>query len=84
MIAAAIEVSRTARESDQGRGQGLKEIFSIVDEVEGAKVRVLSGHGEVLYDALQGLRAHSLDRHIGGTLIEWDVPAQARTQQEET
>ncbi|UZD90330.1 hypothetical protein [Cognatishimia activa] len=75
MIQAALEVDRTSLEG--GHGKGLQDVVSLVDGFEGAKVRILSGTGELLY--LKGgtveLRDH--ESHIGGTLVEWTIPTHA-------
>lgn len=74
-IEAAIDVSRTSL--DGGHGQGLKDIVTPIELVEGAAVRVLSGKGSVLYTkgGIVKLRDEAL--HIGGTLIEWAIPARS-------
>ena len=72
MIEAALDVSRTSMTS--GHGQGLQDVLSPVVEVGRGTVRILSGRGQILYDAREGLSRRTLPSHVGGTLIEWCLP----------
>jgi hypothetical protein len=72
MIEAALQVSRTSRSS--GHGQGLSDIMAPINGVVGARLRILSGRGELLYDANGNVRKKERVTHIGGTLIEWTLP----------
>lgn len=74
MINAAIQVSRSSRDRALGRGQGLAEIVSIVDEIPLSKVRILSARGGLLYRKGVDPSLFALDGHLGGTLIEWSIP----------
>ncbi|WP_226557790.1 hypothetical protein [Salipiger thiooxidans] len=72
LIEAAIEVDRTSL--DGGHGKGLQDVVAVVQGRPGAKVRILSGKGRVLYydDHTVELKDEAL--HLGGTLIEWTIP----------
>ena len=72
MIEAALEVSRTSLTS--GHGQGLRDVVSPVDQLEGGRVRILSGKGQVLYEKGGKLGKVERTQHLGGTLIEWTIP----------
>ncbi|MCZ4258835.1 hypothetical protein O4H53_25105 [Sulfitobacter sp. G21635-S1] len=78
MIAAAIEVSRTSKNRENGRGQGLADVLSPVSQTSGGRVRILSGSGEMLYRRDGDMELKELSRHVGGTLIEWCLPADPR------
>ena len=81
MIAAAIEVSRTSKSRADGRGQGLADVLSPVSEASGGRVRILSGSGEMLYSGDGKMELKELSRHVGGTLIEWCLPADQHTEE---
>lgn len=74
LIEAALETSRSSRPAGQGRGNGLSDIISPINELDGGKLRILSGRGEVIYRS--GGRTEKKERslHLGGTLIEWTIP----------
>lgn len=78
-IEAAIDVSRTSMSG--GHGKGLKDVVTPVDLIRGAKVRLLSANGSVLYSDGRCIERRDEMLHIGGTLIEWTIPA-GRTQEE--
>ncbi len=72
-IEAAIDVSRTSLSG--GHGKGLKDVVSPVAHIEGAQVRLLSGKGTILYSKGGVTQRRDEALHIGGTLIEWTIPA---------
>ncbi|MCH2164340.1 MAG: hypothetical protein MK098_06775 [Marinovum sp.] len=74
MIRAAIQTSRTSRSSSDGRGKGLGQIVSIARELDDSSVRILSGNGQVIYRQEDDVEVSTLEKHIGGTLIEWRIP----------
>jgi hypothetical protein len=80
MIAAALEVSRSSKGSAMGRGQGLTDVLSPVDEHGRGRVRILSGAGGILYTPDGRVQLLSLPSHIGGTLIEWSLPVSEPTE----
>lgn len=72
MIKAAMEVGRS-RTGDEWRGHGLQNIRQFVEDSPSGRLRIVSRHGEYLYD--QGGQ-DAMIRHpisVGGTLIEWEV-----------
>ncbi|RPE63079.1 hypothetical protein EDD53_2674 [Pacificibacter maritimus] len=75
MIEAALKVSRTSR--SDGHGQGLRDIVAPVESMAGAKLRILSGCGEVLYRQGEQISKRDRSNHIGGTLVEWTIPVGA-------
>jgi hypothetical protein len=73
MIAAAMEVSRTAT-GEPGRGRGLGNIRKFAETQPNGYLRILSGRGEYLYDKETGAeRSVQQGRDLGGTLIQWEA-----------
>lgn len=79
MLKAALEVGRTRTGLDH-RGLGLKRMSDIVTGVENGYLRILSGKGEIVYRSDEAIETRDHDRHIGGTLIEWSISADAFTE----
>ncbi|MCL6708615.1 hypothetical protein M8R20_16600 [Pseudomonas sp. R2.Fl] len=78
MLRAALEVGRTRTGLDH-RGLGLKRMSDVVTGAENGYLRILSGKGEIVYHADEKIETRDHDRHIGGTLIEWSMSADAFT-----
>jgi len=78
VIEGAIELGRTSTGRLE-RGNGLWTIVSLVRELPGSEVRILSGRGELTYrsDGTISKRLHA--NPFCGTLIEWSLilPAEA-------
>lgn len=72
MIEAALNVARSAR--GDGHGKGFSDIVLPVDEIEGSRLRILSGKGELLYEHGGKRRRTERQHHVGGTLLEWTFP----------
>lgn len=72
MILAALEFDRTSLSG--GHGKGLQDVVTPIKETRGAKVRILSGTGSIIYH--YGGRVERSDErlHLGGTLVEWTIP----------
>lgn len=83
MIRAALDVSRTSKDVAEGRGQGLRDVLSPVDESKKGRVRILSGAGGIIYSPNKDVQLLSLPGHIGGTLIDWSLPVYADMEQPE-
>lgn len=73
MLRAALEIGRT-RTGASNRGLGLHRMSEVVTESPKSYLRILSGHGDIVYAAgeVQSERNYSLP--LGGTLIEWSIP----------
>ncbi|NSX87628.1 hypothetical protein G6L86_18655 [Agrobacterium tumefaciens] len=82
MLRAALEVGRTRTGLDH-RGLGLKRMSDVVTGAEKGYLRILSGKGEIVYHADETIETRDHDHHIGGTLIEWSMSADAFTTSEE-
>ncbi|WP_247997405.1 hypothetical protein [Brucella tritici] len=76
MLRAALEVGRT-RTGLSHRGLGLKRMSDVVTGASDGYLRILSGKGEIVYYANETIETRDHDRHIGGTLIEWSMSADA-------
>lgn len=73
LIDAAIDARRSSTET-VGRGHGLLDIVSIIDQEKQGRLRIVSGAGEVLYEPGQKRTRKKLDGSLLGTLIEWEFP----------
>ena len=78
MLKAALEVGRT-RTGLEYRGLGLKRMSDVVTGADKGSLRILSGKGEIVYYSDQTIVTRDHDSHIGGTLIEWSMSADAFT-----
>ncbi|OYR18970.1 hypothetical protein [Brucella thiophenivorans] len=76
MLRAALEVGRT-RTGLSHRGLGLKRMSDVVTGAPNGYLRILSGKGEIVYHADDTIETRDHDYHIGGTLIEWSMNADA-------
>lgn len=76
MLRAALEVGRT-RTGLSHRGLGFKTMTDVVTNTDNSYLRILSGKGEIVYNGSGTIETRNHDRHIGGTLIEWSMPADA-------
>lgn len=77
MIKAALEVSRTSRGVGSGRGQGLTDVVSPIDELGDGRLRILSGRGCILHRPGDDIKCVEFERDLDGTLIEWVIPVGA-------
>lgn len=82
MLKAALEVGRTRTEKEY-RGLGLRRMADVVANAPSAYMRILSGKGEMVYNGDGTIETHDHGRHIGGTLIEWSMSADAFTSDQE-
>jgi hypothetical protein len=82
MLRAAFEVSRT-RTGQANRGLGLQRMAEVVRGWDSAYLRVISGQGEMIYRYDDRIEARELGAHIGGTLIEWNMPSDVFLSSEE-
>jgi len=82
MLKSALEVGRTRTGLDH-RGLGLKRMSDVVTGADNGYLRILSGKGEIIYSADEKIETRDHDSHIGGTLIEWSMSADAFTHTSE-
>lgn len=82
MLKAALETGRT-RTGLTNRGLGLKRMADVVTGAGNGFLRILSGKGEIIYHSDETIVSHDHDRHIGGTLIEWNMNADVFSMSEE-
>lgn len=73
LIDAAIDARRSSI-GTVGRGHGLLDIVSIIDQEKQGRLRIISGAGEVLYEPGEKRTRKKLDGSLLGTLIEWEFP----------
>lgn len=76
MLKAALEVGRTGT-GQSHRGLGLQKMADVVKGAQSGYLRILSGRGEIIYRQNDKIESRNLSSHIGGTLIEWSMPADA-------
>lgn len=74
MLRAAFQVGRT-RTGQANRGLGLQRMADVVRGINSAYLRVLSGQGEMVYRHDDRIETNLLATGVGGTLIEWNMPA---------
>jgi len=73
LIDAAIDARRSSV-ATVGRGQGLLDVVSIIDQEKQGRLRIISGAGEVIYEPGEKRTRKKLDGNLLGTLIEWEFP----------
>lgn len=73
LIKAAIEVRRSSIPI-AGRGRGLNEIVSFIDQEDRGRLRIVSGDGEVCFLPHKS-EQKTLPGRLLGTLIEWQIDA---------
>jgi len=85
VIIEAIKASRSRTKRPE-RGNGLKMICGLVEELKGSFVRILSGHAEVTYHRPQYVRGKLSSNPFCGTLIQWTLklPSVAVAEQSAT
>src|SRR3569623_1871453 len=85
VIIEAIKASRSRTKRPE-RGNGLKMICGLVEELKGSFVRILSGHAEVTYHRPQDVRGKLRSNPFCGTLIQWTLklPSVAVAEQSAT
>ena len=74
MLRAAFEVGRT-RTGMANRGLGLQRMADVVRGSKTGFLRIISGRAEIVHNSDDHIESRSLPTHIGGTLIEWNMPA---------
>jgi hypothetical protein len=74
MLRAAFEVGRT-RTGMANRGLGLQRMADVVRGSKTGFLRIISGRAEIVHYSDDHIESRSLPTHIGGTLIEWNMPA---------
>lgn len=72
LLQGALEWERSASGLRE-RGNGLWAICSLVEELPGSQVRILSGSGELTYFSDGSLAKKLHDKPFCGTLIEWSL-----------
>lgn len=82
LLEAAFEVGRT-RTGLTHRGLGLRKMTDVVRGFPTAYLRILSGRAELNHDDSGKIVKRSLPHHIGGTLIEWNMPVRLFTSDDE-
>jgi hypothetical protein len=68
-----LDAGADSKYAPSGRGNGLWAICHFIPQLEGSSVRIMSGHGEVVYS---GGRAVTKVQHVNpfcGTLIQWTL-----------
>lgn len=80
MLKAAFEVGRT-RTGMSHRGLGLQKMADVVIGRPGGYLRIISGKAEIRIEHDGRIASSGLPEHIGGTLIEWSLPADAFTRE---
>ncbi|MDE3238879.1 MAG: hypothetical protein KGN33_07955 [Paracoccaceae bacterium] len=73
MIEAAFEVGRTRTGLDE-RGKGLDSMHKVIDLAGAGYLRIVSGSGDVKLFADGRTTKEAYGSHIGGTLVEWNLP----------
>jgi anti-anti-sigma regulatory factor len=72
-IDAAVQVGRTST-GIPGRGRGLNDMRKFIENNPRGRLRILSGHGEVIYRTGSELPEKVLNNvGLNGTLIEWEI-----------
>lgn len=79
LIEAAIDVSRTSLKG--GHGKGLSDVVAPILGNQSARVRILSGKGSLICYGDGDVERRDESLHVGGTLIEWTIPAVAGHQE---
>lgn len=74
LIDAAIDLRRSSVPV-AGRGRGLQDIVSMIDEEKQGRLRIVSGSGEVTYTPGQKRMTKRLNGRLLGTLVEWEFSA---------
>ncbi len=78
MLRAALEAGRT-RTGSSHRGLGLKRMAEVVDGTTEGYLRIISRRGEIVYHSNGSIESRDHVGSVGGTLIEWCLPADALT-----
>ena len=78
MLRAALEVGRT-RTHESHRGLGMRRMADVVSGTSNAYLRIISRRGEIVYDGSGTIESRTHSDSLGGTLIEWCLPADALT-----
>lgn len=78
VIEETIKLSES-RTGSSNRGKGLNQFVNAVKGVEGGYLAILSNRGGYVLDN-QGPRSTPYTNSLGGTLIEWSIPLNARRQ----
>lgn len=73
LIEAALKMSRTRTRLD-GRGKGFGDIQLPLRLIDGSRLRIVSGFAEVMVRHNRQPQAAPLEKHVGGTLLEWIFP----------
>ena len=82
MLRAAMELARS-RTGEAHRGLGLKRMADVIQGSFTGYLRIISGKGEIIVHPDGQIDSRSHDADIGGTLIEWSLPANAFTDEQE-
>lgn len=78
MLRAALEVART-RTGQANRGLGLARMAEVIQGSVTGYLRIISGRGEIICHPDGTIESRHHDTDIGGTLIEWSLPADVFT-----
>ncbi|MGO4619026.1 hypothetical protein [Ensifer sp. 2TAB8] len=79
MLKAAFEVGRTSTGLSH-RGLGLKRMADVVRNAGSGYLRIISGKAEIVHHDDDRIVTRGLPSHIGGTLIEWNMPSDVFTE----
>ena len=82
LILAALETGRTQTQQPH-RGKGLARMCNIVLANDRSYIRIISGRGEVTLKSDASIAEITRSSHIGGTLIEWSIPADVFTVEDD-
>jgi hypothetical protein len=83
MLKAAMETGRT-RTQEAHRGLGLQKMRDVVTGIQDGYLRIISGNGEIMCRSDGSTETTDHKTGIGGTLIEWCLPATALEEEPET
>ncbi len=76
MLRAALETGRT-RTGASHRGLGLRKMADVIAGTDAGYLRIISRRGEIVYHSNGKLESRVHTESVGGTLIEWCLPADA-------
>ncbi len=76
MLRAALETGRT-RTGASHRGLGLRRMAEVVEGTGTGYLRIISRRGEIIYHSDGTIVSRDHSESVGGTLIEWCLPADA-------
>ena len=76
LIRASVEIARSRKEKNAGRGHGMQYMHSIIDQLNEGTLNIYSNHGSYKYSPENGgtcyLKKHKYS--VAGTIVEWHIP----------